>query len=271
MNCYKYKLIRFDKGKLDHSVDATYIIHLNNNGRLSNVLMQLNKYKPTKLCYILFNEGYKKCSKLNVNNVINDLADSYYDIFKHANVNNYKNILILEDDFIFSDDFADDNILHDLNTFINNHNNFIYILGCIPIFLIPNINNNHYRVLQFRGSHSCIYSKNARNTLLNIKDNTKYWDLYVSSFNFTKYNIYCYKQPLCYQTFPSTESRDTWSNKNILFNKIQLKIINILQLDKKVEPGYTICYNVSKIMFYLFIIFIIVIFNKIKNLINLHK
>jgi hypothetical protein len=66
-------------------------------------MKQLNEYQPTNTVYILFNKGYKKCKKQDfITNPPYDLVDANLNIFKHAKENNYDNILILEDDFIFS-------------------------------------------------------------------------------------------------------------------------------------------------------------------------
>jgi len=46
--CYNYNEINFEKGFLDDSVDATYILHLEGNGRLSNIYEQLQTFHPTK-------------------------------------------------------------------------------------------------------------------------------------------------------------------------------------------------------------------------------
>ena len=35
MNCYNFVEYNFDKGLLNESVDVTYVIHLENNGRIN--------------------------------------------------------------------------------------------------------------------------------------------------------------------------------------------------------------------------------------------
>ncbi len=61
-NCYTFKKIIYDNVLLDN-VEATYIIHLKDNGRLEDIQKQLKEYQPTKIVYIVFNEGFKKCKK----------------------------------------------------------------------------------------------------------------------------------------------------------------------------------------------------------------
>ena len=40
-NCLKLETRKYDNGMFQKSVDATYIIHLENNGRLSDINKQL--------------------------------------------------------------------------------------------------------------------------------------------------------------------------------------------------------------------------------------
>jgi hypothetical protein len=82
MKCYTYKKIISNYGLYDDSIDSTYIIHLENNGRLDNVMKQINKYMPTKIVYIVFNKGYKNCNKDNyINTPPLDLVNAFLEIF----------------------------------------------------------------------------------------------------------------------------------------------------------------------------------------------
>ena len=60
-SCYNFEKLNYKTGLLDETVDATYIIHLEGNGRYDNILNQLEEYKPTQTVYILLNKGFK-CS-----------------------------------------------------------------------------------------------------------------------------------------------------------------------------------------------------------------
>jgi hypothetical protein len=57
--CYRFETIYYESGFLDKTVDCTYIIHLENNGRLPHIYEQLEKYKPTKRCVLLLIRGSK--------------------------------------------------------------------------------------------------------------------------------------------------------------------------------------------------------------------
>jgi hypothetical protein len=271
-NCYNFKKIIFNDGFLNNSVDATYIIHLEGNGRLSDIQKQLNEYHPTNIVYILFNKGYKKCYKNeNIKNSAHDLIDAFLEIFKDANKKNYENILILEDDFIFSPKIKNSLHLKNINHFLykNKENNFIYLLGAIPGLQIPfdYYNNIIYSSL---GMHAVIYSKKNRDETLNysISHNITDWDIY----NNFRFNRYIYYIPLCYQLFPDTENKKNWGiNQGILLinaSKILKKIFNFLNLDKKYEPGYTYFYYFSKILFYLLLILLCFIIYKIYKICN---
>ena len=101
-SCYRFEQIEYSDGLLD--LDATYIIHLEGNGRIENIKSQLNEYHPTNLVYILYNKGYKICDKsADIDQPSRDLIDAFITVFNDAHQKNYKNILILEDDFIFSE------------------------------------------------------------------------------------------------------------------------------------------------------------------------
>ena len=46
-SCYTYTKYSYTDGMLKDSVDATYIIYLDGNGRLPQIEKQLSEYHPT--------------------------------------------------------------------------------------------------------------------------------------------------------------------------------------------------------------------------------
>ena len=123
-HCYNIKKNTYKNGFLDSSVDATYIIHLRNNGRIEHIQEQLKEFQPTKNVYIVFNEGFKNCNKKLIEQIsYQDLTDAFLQCFKHANENNYNNVLILEDDFIFNPDIKNFKNLQTINGFLNEKKN----------------------------------------------------------------------------------------------------------------------------------------------------
>ena len=277
MEPYKFKKIKFNDGILNDSVDATYIIHLENNGRYEHIQEQLKEYHPTNIVYILFNKGYKKSKKKPfINSPPLDLIDAFLEIFKHAEKHNYNNILILEDDFIFSEKIKDsEHQVNINNTLIKLENtDFIYLLGCVPFIQLP-YDLYSYRIIS-GGTHAVIYSKQNRiNTLKINQEEIKDWD----SYNNKNINRITYNIPLCYQLFPETENSKVWG-KNVnnflhLLCKCFIQRVKYLNLDIKTEPGTSILYYLSRsssfIIISLFLLFIInkLIQNDFKSILGL--
>jgi hypothetical protein len=272
MEPYKFKKIIFNNGFLNESCDATYIIHLEGNGRYNDIQKQLLEYNPTNIIYILFNKGYKKSKKkpFIINSML-DLVDANIEIFNHAKKKKYNNILILEDDFIFSEKIKEKNHQNNINTCINKLKNkkFLYTLGCFPAFFIP-YNLYNYKTYS-GGTHAVIFSKKSREEILKIdQQKIKDWDI----INRNIMNKYTYYIPLCYQLITDTENSQNWGYDNI-FNKIIAKIIlftvKIIKLDKQVEPATSICYTYSKLLLYSIIIIIIYFIYSLYKKLNLYK
>ena len=119
IKCYDFYKINNDNGLLEY-VDATYILHLENNGRINNIIEQIKIYNITQVIYILFNKGYKNCDKgERVNFSLTDLIDANIKVFEHAKNNNFTNILVLEDDFFFNPIIKDKFTLNNVNNFLS--------------------------------------------------------------------------------------------------------------------------------------------------------
>jgi hypothetical protein len=277
LKCYEFQNFKFDNGLFDETVDATYVINLIGNGRYDTLYNQLLEYKPTKEVFILLNQGFKKCNKTkHIIYPVDDLNDAFLQIFRHANDNNYENILILEDDFIFHKEIKNKKHINNINKFLKKKQgeDFIYYLGCIPFLMLPNLSNlKHFHILESIGMHSVIYSKKNRQNVMNNYNDIifKYRDWDANANNLK--NRYAYYKCLCYQLVTETENSQYWGIRNpilhFLINTCSKKIFKLLKLDKKVEPGYSILYGFSKsIIFILAIIFIylvVTIINKSKK------
>ena len=225
---YSYKYI--DGLKLCY-IDMIYILTLENSNRLSNINNRIFDYNIT----IQINKGYKNCKKkLYKQTSIYDINDAFYNCFLHATNMNYKNIMILEDDFIFDNKINPKDhivILNEIGGFIKNNKYDIYHLGPIMHFSIP-YTLKHHRCLFMQSAHSCIYSINymkyyiKKYNTLTIRN-----DMLWNDINIIKYKYY---RPICYQLFPITENQKYWINK---FYKYSIKIF---KLDKYYFPGYII-------------------------------
>jgi hypothetical protein len=259
--------MHYERGFLDDSVDATYIIHLKDNGRLHHIYQQLAEYHPTKIVYVAFNLGFKNCKKELIEQVsYQDLADAFLQCFTHANEHGYNNILILEDDFIFSPEIEKRENLDSIHNFLQSKNgeSFVYYLGCNPILIAPCTTDfSHYRVFKSCSMHAVIYSREARNTA-SFPLEEKHWDVIVDK---AVKNRYMYYKAVCYQTYPDTENKQTWSEKdNIFVFYVKELIIKCLGLDKQPEPGFTILYLAAKLLnlFLFFLVVVVVIFISIQ-------
>lgn len=261
MNNY-YSCYRFDKLHLNgkptfKSIDATYIIHLEGNGRINDIINQLTKITPSKIVYIVFNKGYKKCKKYDfIVNTNTDIVDANIEIFKHSNKMNYRNIMILEDDFIFEDISKNDSDEIDKFLTDNINKDICYLIGALPFVLIPTFNLNHWKSFFTGGMHSVIYTKEHRTKILKMNQSKiKDWD----KKDFFKLQKFVYKKPLCFQTFPITNNRKNWHNSNLM-NYLTDVFIRLLNLHKKIHPGYDIMYVFAKYIIFIivFIIFIII-------------
>jgi len=263
--CYTIEKKTYQDGIFDSSVDATYIIHLKDNGRYSHICDQLQHFHPTKKVYIMLNDGFKNCQKKLIEQVsYQDLTDAFLQCFKHADNKGYNNVLILEDDFIFSDELKQTpSHAYNVNRFLlkqPKNDPYIYYLGCNPIFIRPtSLNMLHYRSYKACSMHAIIYSKAARSAPLNL--DLKHWDTIVEAGIPNRY-LYC--KPLCYQTYPDTENKLTWSEKdNIFVGYLKNQVINVLHLDKQPEPGFTILYMLAKVLNALILLVILAIIGAI--------
>ena len=252
--CYDLEERNYTDGLLSPEVDVTYILYLEGSPRYDDINKQLDKFHPTDKVFIVHNQGFKKCDKqLKEYKPAIDLIDAYIYALNHANENNYENILILEDDFIFDEKIKESKHIEIIKNFSigNKNRNVTYLLGCIPYIQIPL--GGYSRVLKSIGTHAVIYNKNTINKLLDNKDKLRDWDIDISIYS-TKYMHYI---PLCYQLITETENYNIWCDKKKGFRKYRCNsvksVYKTLNLDKSVK-SYMFFYNASKILFFIFAI-----------------
>jgi len=252
--CYDLEERNYTDGLLSPEVDVTYILYLEGSPRYDDINKQLDKFHPTDKVFIVHNQGFKKCDKKLIEyNPTNDLIDAYIYALNHAKENNYENILILEDDFIFDEKIKESKHIEIIKNFSigNKNRNVTYLLGCIPYIQIPL--GGYSRVLKSIGTHAVIYNKNTINKLLDNKDKLRDWDIDISIYS-TKYMHYI---PLCYQLITETENYNIWCDKKKGFRKYRCNsvksVYKTLNLDKSVK-SYMFFYNASKILFFIFAI-----------------
>lgn len=258
-NCYKFVLHKYDKGIFDNSIDATYIIYTEGNkSRLENIFKQLKKIKPTKYVFILYNKGWKKCNKSKyITNSAKDLVDCNINIFNHSNENNYKNILILEDDFIFDININNNYNINSINNFLNKNknNSFSFYFGTLPFLFIP-YNFEIYKGLFNIYTHSIVYSKKYRNEVLKYNyENIFCWDIFQNYFNFNKYYYYT---PLIYQIIEDTENSKNWPVPEFV-RKLYLDFNYLLNSHNNPKLFFKLFYIFSYILTIILILIILLI------------
>ena len=262
-HCFNFKNINLKNGIFDNFIDATYVITLEKSKRHESMYRQLYKYKPSSNIFIYMNKGFENCKKKLVKqNTSNDLTNSNYNILIHAQKNNFNNILVLEDDFLFNNRILNKEYTNDIKNFITSRKNtelFCYSLGSLPI-LFKNIYGNHYDIFGL-ATHSIIYPKQTINKLIDyinyLYENNKNNDIDMLNNKIIK--RYIYKIPLCCQTFPETKnSKSTWPIILQHLVKIGRKYLSIDKKDKIFE-AYDKIYNFLK-YFQLILILIIIFF-----------
>lgn len=267
---------------MDNFVDATYIITMEENGRKENIQKQLSMYTPTSTIYIAYNKGYKNCNKVLPRQVTYfDLTDAYINIFYHSIKNNYDNILILEDDFIFDPKIKNKLILNQIKKFFYYFNKLkipvTFNLGPMPVSIyspyFENINKNRniYRCNFCGLSQAIIYNKKVRRKILDYYKNNnnnikiRHWDWFLTF----KYRMYFYKNPLAYQLLEETENQKNWGFDPDQHDTMQYKIsqyitkkyLSTYQFNSNPKYGFNLYHKVSYIthtITYLILLFIVI-------------
>jgi hypothetical protein len=249
-HCYEFKIRNYPKGFLDPSVDATYVIHLLDNGRYDAIQKEVDAFQPTKTLWFVLNEGFKACPKQLPKQLAGyDLADATLQIYRHAEEMGYENILILEDDCFFHEDLKNPAIQQDLNAVFHQKKDipFSYRLGCIPFLMTPFVIHSPLGI--YAGAHAYVTSTafraNAQNRITDI-------DEYLNIAE----NQYAYYKPLAYQLFPDTDNKASWGTNFSIFPYIFPLLavffklyIRIMGLNARSEPGFSFAYLVSKCLF----------------------
>ena len=240
---YRYELIENNKGMFDDYIDMVYILTMEGSKRREHYMNQINTYNIHKNITIQHNKGYKNCKKkLWIDNSIGDLNDAYYYVFLNSIQNNYKNIIVFEDNFFF-DDTINKYIVDDIGNFIKNNNYHIYNLGGLIHISIPTfVSLVHLKSYFTTTAHAVIYNRDYAYYYIKKyeKGFTTQNDLIWLDLSIIKYNYY---KHLCFQIFESTENRNNW-----ILNNYMIKIIKLLNLDKSHLPGYSILNIISLII-----------------------
>lgn len=218
--CYKFEVVPPSQQHYpplfpSSALSATYIIHLEGNGRIDGVYEQLRKFRPTFDVYVVHNRGFKICRKAkHVRSTLTDIIDANLRIFEHADSVGYDEILVLEDDFFFDRRIRSEPVhVARVSEFLIERRDtpFTYLLGTLPLWGVPILGSHPhtYRTLFTMGMHACIYNKYTRRLVSNGYDPATIddWDIFTNCLPFPRY---MYSQPLCLQLFRHTDNRRNW-------------------------------------------------------------
>lgn len=260
-NCYTYETLNYKQGLFDESVDVTYIITMEDSiERHAHIRNELKKHQPTSQVIIVYNKGYKKCAKSyhcgEVDRSDKDLTHAVMHIFDISK--DMRNILILEDDFIFNNYIAKKDI-DNVTDFLRKKNTDSYSLGSVQ-FIVNPVSLTHRKLLVKMGTHAMIYSKNGRENLRkkfrNCSNISHDFDMLTSYPS----ECYGYHKNIYAQIFSETENRSNWGKGNvpIFIIKAWIVILSLLGLDKEenIHKKYD---NFNKFMLLLNIIVLILI------------
>jgi hypothetical protein len=275
-HCYDFQLRDFyTPGLFDDFVDMTYIITSHDNlERNKKVELELQKLIPTRKIYFVYNSTYKTCNKILSQQIPPyDLKDANLNIIHHSLENGFNNILILENDFFYSDFLLNntnkEEIVREIKDFFNDlsisEKPFAYNLGPNIVLCYPNFfskHNNTHKLITGAGNQAVIYNKKIQFAIINehkniltqyITDIDKNIDIYIN-FNF---DVYFYKTPLIIQKWGDTENSNYWS-ENKPYNAMLKNINKLLGMDTNPELGLSIKYNIAFFINYLFMFLIFV-------------
>ncbi len=275
-HCYSFNLIKYPSGFFDHFIGATYIITMGSPERMANIKKQLSFVVPTKNVFIVHNKGFKSCPKvLKRQETAYDLSDANMNIMCHAYENfGSKNILVLEDDFVFDSRILDPVITSNIEWFLKEKSSYpIYFnLGPTAILFYPTINpfNPIFKSIYAGCSHAVIFNPKIVELLYNERSNKEigHWDIHLNN----NYDGYFYYKPIVYQTFPITENNKNWCSdykddpwKHRLCQDYFLTFVRKFNektgLGEKPQPGFDILYSISMIINYgITFLFLLVIY-----------
>ena len=238
---------------MEKYVDNVYLINMDKDTeKLDNVTKECKKFNINfeRFCGVnplnlskeeLDKYVTKTCQNICPNGLVG-CAISHMKIYEDALKNNYKNILVLEDDVYFTDDLYEelDKAMSELpenydilyigcNGLSNKKQVFkLDLLFIIELFL-SNINNNkkitnnkYIHVPKFAlTTHAMIISNKGCKKLLNVIGKISYHIDMTIAFKNNELDIYATDKKLAYQIWGES------SNSNISFNLINNYLLNI--------------------------------------------
>lgn len=238
MACYRYDTLTFSRGIFDSFVDATVVLTMEESPRHSDMMRRLRALSPSRLVYIQYNMGYRACAKRNASSTTSDLAHANLAAFDVCK--SFRNVLILEDDFLFDDAIFNASTLNTLRRIATLQFDIFNLGGAGSIHML-NTGVTFPKLSYMVAAHAILYSREGRRKmaalLSGIDDRTPH-DTLMTSRHFDMYTFY---KPLMYQTWPETDNQQQWGSTAC--GRLLVQGIRILGLDYRPQPGFNIIYG----------------------------
>jgi hypothetical protein len=207
--CYTYEVLKSGPPMFP-MIDCVYVIIMNNSKYEARVRDQLEKYPLGQRILLQKNAGFKRCSKsIARQDTIADLVDSNYTFLTNAIQNNYRRILVLEEDFIISPKLGDKDVMRDIQSFLTVHEPEALLLGSV-LWRTGAMVENFKEVEIKLGAHAIIYNHVGIQKLYDLitrKMNTAI-DIDILTNDYLK--MYSYKLPLIIQVYGGTDNQKNW-------------------------------------------------------------
>lgn len=233
-------------------IDCVYVIIMNNSKYEERVRDQLAKYPLGQRILLQKNAGFKRCSKsITRQDTVADLVDSNYTFLTNAIQNNYRRILVLEEDFIISPKLGDKDVMRDIQSFLTVHEPEALLLGSV-LWRTGAMVENFKEVEIKLGTHAIIYNHVGIQKLYDLitKKMNSAIDVDILTNDYLK--MYSYKLPLIIQVFGGTENQQNWGihipdkKKRERSVKMYLWLLGTLGFsnEKKIWDAYDLNYKV---------------------------
>jgi len=267
----KIENLTLPTGIFDTVADCTYVLLCcgSKPAREANVRQQLPILSPTTRVKLIYNSGYKACTLTKC--AQEDMARAQLYIFQDALRNNYQRILLLEDDFMVLRPISHEDI-HQIVTFIREKDPSAYGLGNFSIPMVSSLFAHHQRLVgnYLGAAHAVLYNRDFMTQTVEYYAEHGLGDMLMNDQLTSKLPMvenYRYYKPLVYQIFPLTENQISgWSHSLPAFSMpLVTGSIRMMNLDRQVQPGYTILYILPYVLYMVLIVVVIVVVYYILN------
>lgn len=257
MECYTYKAVYNPSAvynKWNQVVQCCYVLIMENSSREQQIIEQVNKL-PNSVIIFQYNKGFKKCKKNNIKTPVGDTTDAHKNACKHALLNGYERILILEDDCVFDDRISNDIIIDDICTFLIETNPSLYNLGPLPYICYPfDVLSKHMKLFYHASAHAYIVNQSYMLKLIKFKNK---FNLAPDFYNTYNIDCYAYKEPIAFQIWERTSYNSEYWIPFIKFKYsydlcLWLNCWKFFNLDKCHHPGWDRAFKFFKIVSILF-------------------